>query len=101
LGIFDRPPFRGQDVKPEREAARGTFVWLMLDWLKYGRIKHLIFSDESRFCRGPDHLRVRVRRDAWNETATITGRKRFRRGSWFRCYWSRIQKHAHPLFEGC
>jgi hypothetical protein len=56
LRIFYRPPFRVQDLEPKREAARMTFVSLMLVWLKCGRIKHLIFSDETRFWRGPDCL---------------------------------------------
>jgi hypothetical protein len=49
-----------------------AFVSLMLEWLKHGRIKHLIFSGESSFCRGPDCLWVRVRRGVSDETATIT-----------------------------
>jgi hypothetical protein len=50
LRISYRPPFRVRDLKPEPETARMTFVTLMLEWLKYGRIKHMIFCDENRFC---------------------------------------------------
>jgi hypothetical protein len=71
LRIFYRPPFLLRDFKPEQEPARMAFVSLMLELLKFGRIKHLIFSGESRFCRGPDCLWVRVRGGAWNETSTV------------------------------
>ena len=69
LKILYRPPFHVQDLTPEHEVMRLTFVDQMLAAKLGGGIKHLIFSDESRFCRGPDNFWVRVRRGAWNETA--------------------------------
>jgi hypothetical protein len=101
LKIIYRPPFQVQDPKPEHEAMRYTFVKQIQDWRRAGIIKNLIFSDESRFCRGRDNFWVRVRRGAWNETATIT-RWKFPLGVvvCLRCNRGGIQESDHSLFEG-
>jgi hypothetical protein len=75
LKIIYRRPFQVQDVKPEHAAMRRTFVKQIQDWRRAGIIKNLIFSDEGRFYRGPDSFWVRVRRGAWNDSATVTPQK--------------------------
>jgi hypothetical protein len=75
LKIIYRPPFQVQDLKPEHEAIRYTFVKQIQEWRRAGIIKNLMFSDESRFCRGSDNFWVRVRRGAWSGTATAVHQK--------------------------
>jgi hypothetical protein len=68
--IYYRPPFLVQLLGPGKRDSH------MLYWLMYGRIKGLIFSDESRLCRGPACL-------SGSEFAGVSGLRRDYHGRLF------------------
>jgi hypothetical protein len=69
--------WRGRSFCPEANSFIETHYLLdaTIDDGEPAGLVNLIFSDEGRLCRGPDNLWDRVRRGAWNETATITRQK--------------------------
>ena len=68
LRIIWRPPLTIQLLTDEQRA--GSFLWCtrIRLWLDE-RQRIIIFSDESRFCEGPDSMWVRFRIGEWNDTA--------------------------------
>jgi hypothetical protein len=99
LKITYRPSFQVQDLKPEHEAMRYTFVKQIQDWRRAGVIKYLIFSDESRFCRRPDRLGSgmcwKCLVDCHYHPSEVSA---WRDG--LRCNRGGIQESDHSLFEG-
>jgi hypothetical protein len=85
LRIFYGPPSRVQDMKSDQEAARMILVSLVLDWLRDGRIRNLMFCGESRFYRGAESLWAPGRPGPWNLAATITEQG-------IRCVWGQISR---------
>jgi transposase len=80
LGFKWRPPIHVQPVDDRQRCSR---VWGFGEYrrrrgLPEGdpeKIGIVVFSDESRFCRGNDNRWVRVRRGQWNDTATVQDEK--------------------------
>ena len=75
LGFKWRPPFHIQRLSTVQIQQRIEFCRDMLSKLdqaeRTGTPLNIVFSDESRFCLGPDNMWVRVRPGQWNDTATI------------------------------
>lgn len=83
-----QPPKVIQALTPDQKAQRVQFAKDMLEFLNEHEDIPIIFSDESRFCKGPDNTYVRYRRGEWNETACIEKTK-FPEGVMF---WGAIGK---------
>ena len=61
-----RPPKVRQHLTDEQKQVRIEFCKFMLE--RRESFSSIVFSDESRFCRGPDNKWRRIKRDQWNET---------------------------------
>ena len=65
-----RPPITVQLLTDEQKGQRIQFCSEMKEQLTATPNMVIVFSDESRFAKGPDNSWVRYRSGQWNETAT-------------------------------
>jgi transposase len=104
LGFKWRPPMHVQVVDDQQRCSR---VWGFQEYQRRRdprlvngdprKIGIVVFSDESRFCRGNDNRWVRVRRGEWNDTATV-GKVKYPTGV---MVWAAIGPNNFRLIERC
>lgn len=68
-----RPPKVIQNLSPEQRAIRVEFCRFVLERREEYRV--IVFSDESRFARGPDNGWRRIKRGVYNETCFVEKEK--------------------------
>ena len=69
LGFIYRPPLVKQFITETQKQTRLEFCrWVIENRTK---LENIVFSDESRFERGPDNSWRRIRRGQWNDTCFI------------------------------
>ena len=73
LGFRYRPPKIRQVLTEDQVSLRLEFCRWVLE--HQDAMKNLIFSDESRFTRGPDCTWRRIRRGEWNDTCFLETQK--------------------------
>ena len=66
LGFKYRPPMTIQALSEEQKQMRVQFCQWVLN--NQDKIPNIVFSDESRFQRGPDNKWRRIRRGDWNDS---------------------------------
>lgn len=80
LGFTYRPPYTVQFLTNEQMKSRVEFCKKMLESnIDFDRI---VFSDESRFCLGPDNCWVHIKKGNWNKTV-IKSTSKFNNGMMF------------------
>ena len=68
-----RPPKVVQDLTSDQKDLRVSFCqWVLANTES---LQHVIFTDESRFQRGPDNRWRRIKRGVYNDTCFVTSQK--------------------------
>ena len=73
LGFIYRPPMTIQALSEQQKQQRCEFCKWVLE--HQNQIPNIVFSDESRFQKGPDNSWRRIKRGAWNETCFVQKEK--------------------------
>ena len=97
LGFSYRPPMVIQDLNSTQKGQRLQFATEMLRALNSCPWMKIIFSDESRFCLGPDNTWVHLRWGQWNDSALIEKAK-YNVGTMF---WGAIGRQFRSKLVKC
>ena len=73
LGFIYRPPLIRQELREIQQQMRLEFCnWVLQNKTQ---LNNIIFSDESRFEKGPDNSRRRIKQGIWNDTCFVEKKK--------------------------
>ena len=73
LGFIYRPPLTKQSLTEEQKQLRINFCRWILE--NQEKLPYIVFSDESRFSKGPDNRWRRIKRGHWNDSCFIEQNK--------------------------
>ena len=90
-----RPPKVKQNLTEAQRHVRIEFCRYMLE--KRDTFGDIVFSDESRFCRGPDNQWRRIKRGQWNETC-FAAKDKFSAGL---MVWGAISREFRTRLISC